>query len=131
MRRLANLLAMAAALSLILVVTMMAPSTNSVGGVGPVLTVNPSSGPPGQVVTVAGSGFVDGDDVFVEVFPGTQRNGGTLLLGKVTTINGEFRFDVRVWNVYSEPGAPESAPPGGGQPLANVVQGPGRSWLIR
>lgn len=127
MCRLANLLAIAAALLVILVVSVLAPSTNSVGAVGPALTVNPSSGPPGQVVTVAGSGFVDGDEIFVEVFPGTQRNAGTLLLGKVTTINGEFRFNVRVWNVYSGPGARESAPPGGGQPLANVVQGP---WTL-
>lgn len=127
MRSFALLLAVAAALLVILVVTKMGPSTDTVGAAGPVLTVSPSSGPPGQVVTVAGSGFVKGDEVFVEVFPGTQRNGGTLLIGKVMAVNGEFRFNVEVWNVYSGPGAPESAAPGGGQPLANVVQGP---WTL-
>jgi hypothetical protein len=76
---------------------------------------------------VAGSGFADGEEVSVEVFPGTQRNGGTFLIGKTRAINGEFRFDVKVWNVYPGLSAPEIAPPGGGEPLANVVQGP---WTL-
>lgn len=127
MRSFALLPAVAAALWVIPVATLMAPSTSSVRAVGPVLTVSPSSGPPGQVVTVAGSGFADGEEVSVEVFPGTHRNGGTYLIGKVRAVKGEFRFNVTVWNVYPGLSAPEIAPPGGGQPLAYVVQGP---WTL-
>jgi len=50
----------------------------------PTLGILPQEGPPGTIVTITGEGFVPGDAVYIETFPGTASDHGTIRLMTVT-----------------------------------------------
>ena len=62
------------------------------GQAQPRLSVSPEQGPAGTVLTIVGDGFVPGDTVYVEVWPGVAPDSGTVRLATVTADDlGRFR----------------------------------------
>ena len=63
----------------------------------PRLSISPEQGPAGTVVTIVGDGFVPGDTVYLEVFPGTGSDHGTISLATMTVDeSGRFSFALSV-----------------------------------
>ena len=61
----------------------------------PSISVSPQEGPPGTPITVIGKGFAAGDTVYVEVFPGTGPDHGTIPLETIAADAGGS-FNARV-----------------------------------
>lgn len=85
------------------------------------ISVSPSEGPMGTLLTLSGEGFEPGETIFLEISPvGAPSAFG---IGNVTAqSNGEFSVSAELGIVYPGPDVPEPAPPGGGQKV-NLAPG--------